>query len=413
MKVVHIATTDGGGAGKGMLNLHEALLSLGVESKILVAQKTMQLDSVICMTPNHNLYHWSNYRIVRKVQKIMRRRGKWLTTVEHWDKEIEKASANHQPICYTSPFSCYDLAEHPLVKDADIVHLHWVGNFLDYLSFFNAVDKPIIWTLRDENPGLGGFHYTSDQINYNKYYSHIEETFIKTKRQALLLRDNITLIALSDIMKSFCSNVDYLKNKKIVKIYNSLDGTQFNPIGREKAREALNIQSESLIISFVSVSLKDHRKGLSQLLEAIKQLNRPVKLLCVGTNDFFSKKNADIICYGPIENSQLLSLIYSASDVFVTPSVQESFGKTIIEAMLCGTPVISTATGIAPEIINEETGFIINSTEPTEIAHAITEFSKRKHDGAAIRKKALQLFDPMSIAQQHIDLYNSLLHKSI
>ena len=413
MKVVHIATTDHGGAALGMINLHEALLTIGVESRILVAQKTTHLDSIVCMNPNHNLYRWSNNRIIRKIQKVMRHRGKWLTVVERWDKQIEKSSANHSIVWYTSPLSYYDLSKHPLVIDADIVHLHWVGNFLDYPTFFNGVNKPIVWTLRDENPGLGGFHYTSDKKDFVQYYNHIEESFLEIKRQALLQRDDITLIALSNAMKSFCSKVDYLKNKKVVKIYNPIDGAQFNLIDQVKAREALNIKGDSLVISFVSVSLKDRRKGLAQLIEALELCDKPVKLLCVGINDFFAEKAPNIICFGIIENSQLLSLIYSASDVFVTPSSQESFGKTTIEAMLCGKPVISTATGIAPEIIDEDSGSIINSTEPTEIAHAINEVSKRSYDSAAIRAKALQLFGPISIAQQHIDLYNSLLHESI
>lgn len=409
MKIVHIATTDFGGAALGMINLHEALLSLGVESNILVAQKTTQLDSVVCMKPNHNLYQWSNNRIIRKGQKIMRRRGKWLTMVEKWDKEIEKKSLNHPSLCFTSPFSNYDISQHPLVSEADIIHLHWVGNFLDYPTFFAKVNKPIVWTLRDENPGLGGFHYTSDKKEFNKFYIHIENTFLEEKRKALFLRDNITLIALSEAMKTFCSSVDFLKNKETVKIYNPIDAELFSAIDKNIARKALNIDNNTLVLSFVSVSLKDHRKGIKHLVEAIKSLDYPVKLLCVGINDYFVDSHPDITCYGPIENTQLLSLIYSASDIFVTPSQQESFGKTTIEAMLCGTPVISTATGIAPEIIDEDSGLIINSTEPTEIEHAIKEVSTRGYDGAAIREKALRLFDPNSIAQQHKTLYNSIL----
>ena len=409
MKVVHIATTDGGGAGKGLLNLHEALLSLGVESNILVAQKTTQLGSVVCMKPNHNLYQWSNNRIIRKVQKIMRRRGKWLTMVEQWDKEIEKASLNHHSLCFTSPFSNYDISQHPLVSEADIIHLHWVGNFLDYPTFFTKVNKPIVWTLRDENPGLGGFHYTSDKKECNEYYAHIENAFLEEKRKALLLNDNIKLIALSEAMKTFCSSVDFLKNKETVKIYNPINVELFSAIEKNIARKVLNLDNNALVLSFVSVSIKDHRKGIKQLVDAIKLLNYPIKLLCVGINDYFVDSHPDITCYGPLENAQLLSLIYSASDFFVTPSRQESFGKTTIEAMLCGTPVISTATGIAPEIINEESGFIINSIEPEEIALAIREVSKRNYDRLKIREKAQHLFDPIQIAQQHINLYDSLL----
>lgn len=408
MKILHIATTDFGGAALGMLNLHKALLSLGIQSNILVSQKTTNLNSVVCMAPNHNLYHWSPNRIVRKVQKIMRRRGKWLTEVEKWDNQIHKASVKHSDVCFTSPFSNYDLSKHPLVINADIIHLHWVGSFLDYPTFFSNVKKPIAWTLRDENPGLGGFHYTSDKNKLGIYYSHIDEAFLEAKRNAIRSCDNITLIALSDYMKSFCSTIDFLKNKNIVKIYNPIDGTQFNLIDRNIARDILNIQNNSLVISFVSVSLKDHRKGLAQLVSAIKLLNMPVKLLCAGKNDFFSEKDSDVICFGPLENTQLLSLIYSASDMFITPTIQESFGKTTIEAMLCGTPVISTATGIAPEVIDEKSGITINNTDPQTIARAINILYKKKFDRTEIRSKAIQLFDPVSIAQQHINLYNSI-----
>lgn len=410
MEVVHIATTDFGGAAQGMLNLHHALLERGVDSKILVAEKTTHIDSVYSMEPNHQLFKWSNNRLVRKGQKILRKRGKLKTSPEYWFDKIRLANTSNHNICFTSPFSQYDITQHPLVQQADIIHLHWAGNFLDYPSFFNKIKKPVVWTLRDENPGLGGFHYISDKNTYGQYFAEIDDAFLTAKKNAIDGFDNLTLVALSNMMVDFCHNIDFLANKTITKIYNAVDSSCFHCINRETARKALNLDIDVPIVSFVSVSLKDHRKGLSELMEAVKTLQRPVKVLCVGINDFFQKREDRVTCYGKVESSDILSLIYSASDVFVTPSQQESFGKTTVEALLCGVPVISTPTGIAPEIINKENGMLLPNTSAQEIAHAILTVLDTKYDKENIRKGAMSLFNPSRIVNQHIDLYKSLLN---
>lgn len=408
MNVIHIATTDFGGAAQGMLNLHYALLERGVNSKILVAEKTTNIGSIYKMEPNFQTFKWSRFNLIRRIQHSFRKRGKLKTVVEYWNDKISIINAPDS-ICYTSPFTNYDITQHPLVKEAEIIHLHWVGNFLDYTSFFRKTNKPIVWTLRDENPGLGGFHYTSDKNNYGSYYDHIERHFLETKRISLIHKSNITLVALSDVMKSFCSKVDFLANKRIIKIYNPINCKTYNCIDHQVAKKVLNIEDDAFVVSFVSVSLKDHRKGLTKLLDAINQINKSIKLLCVGINDFFDKEHSNVVCYGRIENQQLLSIIYSASDVFVTPSLQESFGKTTVEAMLCGTPVISTKTGIATEIINEDCGIFIESVDTKDIIDAINLISERQYDRNNIQKRASSLFNPSIIAKEHIELYNSIL----
>ena len=409
MKVLHIATTDFGGAAQGMLNLHYALSIQGIESKILVAKKTTNLDFVYQMEPNINLFIWSKNKLYRRIQYSIRKRGKLRTITEYWNEKINKVSIPNQSICFTSPFSQYDITQHPFFKETDILHLHWVGNFLDYPSFFKKINKPVVWTLRDENPGLGGFHYTTDKVDYYSYYADIEEAFWEAKRKALILQNNITLIGLSNTMTSFCSNVEYLASKKIFKIYNPIDNTKFSCIDHQMAKKVLNIDDSVFVVSFVSISLKDHRKGLPQLLEAVKEFSKPIKLLCVGNNDYFTKENSNINCYGVIDNPQLLSIIYSASDVFVTPSLIESFGKTTIEAMLCGAPVVSTKTGIAAEIINEDCGVLIDSNKPISILNALNLITQRQFNRHCIKKRVQTLFNPESIAKEHIKIYNTLL----
>jgi glycosyltransferase involved in cell wall biosynthesis len=409
MKIVHVATTEYGGAGIGLLNLHRALLACGEESSILVRNKTLADDTIQQMQPNFHLFRWSKNRWIRIIQKVLRKKGKCKTVVEQWDEAIKKASIGHQSICYTSPFSNYDITEHPLVKDSDIVHLHWVGNFLDYQSFFTKINKPVVWTLRDENPGLGGFHYVSDRFDYGDYYEETERNFFQVKRDSLLNKENVSLVALSEVMNAFCNHVDYLANKKVVKIYNPIDGEAYYSVDKRIARKALGIDDEVLTVSFVSVYLSDHRKGLSALLSAKGFVDKRMRILCVGKNDYFTQADDDIICFGSVENTKLMSLIYSASDMFVNPTRQESFGKTTVEALMCGVPVVMTKEGVAPEIINDTSGYIIDDLNPQTIADAITYVSDKKYDRERIREAAKVLFDPQTIANEYIKLYRDCL----
>lgn len=411
MKILHVATIDSGGAGIGMLNIHKALLSHGIDSKILLARKTTSSDTIFQMEPNSRMFHWSSNRFLRKIQNFARNRGYLKTQIEQLNDKISLSSKLCDvPVCFTSPVSTYDIVDHPLVKKADIIHLHWVGNFLDYKSFFSKIDKPVTWTLRDENPGLGGFHYRTDKNNYGKYYEELEDTFFRIKANAIMDNDKLSLVALSDIMIDFCKSVSYLSNKKTYKIYNSIDSNCYVPTEKHIARQVLGFNDNVFTISFVSVFLSDHRKGLNNLMKAVEQIGFPVRILCVGRNDFFKNEHENVFCYESIENSRLLSLIYSASDVFVNPTLKESFGKTNIEALISGVPVISTSEGIAPEVIDDECGYLLEDTEPQTIATAIRYVKYKSYNRELIRVKVKDLFSPDRIANQHIDMYNDILN---
>ena len=413
MKILHIATTDHGGAGIGMLNLHKALLSHGIESKILLARKTTSSDTIFQAEPNCRMFHWSSNKFLRKLQTFARNRGYLKTQLEQLHDKIKSASKLCDvPVCFTSPITIYDITDHPLVKEADIIHLHWVGDFLDYESFFSKIDKPIVWTLRDENPGLGGFHYRTDKNSYGKYYEEQENSFFRIKENAIIDYNKLSLVALSDIMIDFCKSVNHLSNKKIYKIYNPIDSNDYFPTEKHVARRVLGFDDNIFTISFVSVSLSDHRKGLNNLMKAVELLELPVRILCVGKNDFFKDKLRNVFCYGSIENSRLLSLIYSASDVFVNPTLKESFGKTTVEALMCGVPVVSTAEGIAPEVINDECGCLIENTEPQTIAAAIRYIKDKLYDRELIRGKVKDWFSPERIVKQHIDMYKEVYKSS-
>lgn len=106
MKVVHISTSDSGGAGLAAYRLHRGLLEQGVESRMIVATKTRNDNTIVQTEPDKNLlYQPPKNALLRKYKKIMRRRGKYLTRFERTQKEIEHLNNLYTQVFYTSPIS--------------------------------------------------------------------------------------------------------------------------------------------------------------------------------------------------------------------------------------------------------------------------------------------------------------------
>ena len=87
----------------------------------------------------------------------------------------------------------------------DIIHLHWIGGFVDIPTFFKHVKKPIIWTLHDMNPFQGGFHYKDDVLNYKTYISKFDDRIIEEalKREGL---SDVQISNAKEIIEKFLSN---------------------------------------------------------------------------------------------------------------------------------------------------------------------------------------------------------------
>lgn len=405
MKVLHIGTSDSGGAGKGMMNLHHALLEKGVDSKVLVAHKTTCDDSVFQASQNHNLYAFSKNRFVRKLQKAFLERGIGQNDLDRYRRQVELIPEEHS-VFFSFPLTRYDISNHPLVQEADIIHLHWISDFVDYPSFFPNVRKKIVWTIRDINPGCGGFHY---EVVKDNYYSAVEDALVEIKKQSLHGMKNLHLVALSDVMEKYCKENEILSAFPVTRINNLVNPGLYYSIDKTVAKKVLGIDESEFLVLFVAVSLADPLKNLEAVYAAVQKMNGPVKLVCVGRNDFFTSIPENVICLGTLNNERLMSMVYSAADVFVTPSKQESFGKTTVEALFCGTPVVSKKVGIAPEIINSQNGVLVDAAACDAIYEAIEEVRGKAYNGEEIRQKAIELFDPDRIVEAYKNLYADVL----
>jgi glycosyltransferase involved in cell wall biosynthesis len=408
MRVLHISTYDFGGAGLAAWRIHSAMRSANMESMMLVKEKRSNDESVVLAVPNLNQYRPPKWKVLRKIKKVLRKRGRCLTSLEILEQQKNKIQAETGAF-YTLPVSNYDLSDHSLVQWADIIHLHWIADFVDYPTFFQKVDKPIVWTFHDENIGYGGFHYQKTAERFSSQFGLLEEHLVDIKRKSLLDVQNIHMVALSKMMLEFYQQKALNNTFPVSIIHNGFSSSDFAPRNKNAAREVLGISSDATVFVFCSAFLNEERKGLKKLIRTLEGLSIPnCTLLCIGSGEK-PVGGIDIIAIGQVANQRLMSMLYSAGDYFVMPSEQEAFAQTPIEALACGLPVILFPVSGTEELINDSNGVRCSGFDIESLAEGIKTAMSRVYDKTWIRNDAVKRFDIGTIVSQYIKLYKELV----
>ncbi|MGH8059278.1 MAG: glycosyl transferase family 1, partial [Candidatus Entotheonellia bacterium] len=156
MKILHISTMDDGGAGKAAARLHCGLLRIGVDSQMLVKQSASGAPGIFPLVPQKPTLR------VRLHDEIRRRRL-------HRDLARYTEGRPVRRGALSDDRTLLDLSRHPLIRNADVIHLHWIAQFVDFTALFSSVTvKPIVWTLHDMHPFTGGCHYAGDCLKYER-----------------------------------------------------------------------------------------------------------------------------------------------------------------------------------------------------------------------------------------------------
>ena len=410
MKVVHITYCDTAGAGNAVFRIHKALLALGIESRMLVAEKKSSEDTIVVAEESPDLlYTPPRNKVFRKLKKMLRCRGFFLNPREKYGWMASLIPSENRTF-FTSPLTCYDLVQHPLVKEADIVHLHWVANFVDYPSFFPSIDKPVVWTLHDENLAYGGFHYSQERETFYRYYSAVEDAFCEIKQLSLSQCKRIHVVALSRMMKDFCTTSSFLSDRDVSIIHNGIDTDTFRVIDRSFGRKVYHIPEDNLVIVFCSWRLNDRRKGLKELVSAIERTKRTdVTLLCIGNGYYEGESSLDIRYTGTITNEDLLSMTYSCGDIFAFPSFQEAFAQAPLEALACGLPVVAFPCSGMEDLINDKNGIICDGFSVEALQEGLDRITSCEYDRQSLHEDISRRFSIERIAEEYFLLYDSLV----
>lgn len=112
------------------------------------------------------------------------------------------------------------------------------------------------------------------------------------------------------------------------------------------------------------------------------------------------------------QNQHELAMIYSMADIFVNPTYADMFPTVNLEALACGTPVITYRTGGSPEAIDEKTGIVVEQGDATALADAIRQMKYKSLSSEDCRRRAELNFNKDKCFEQYIKLYEQLLGKS-
>lgn len=423
MKVLIVNTFDSGGAANACLRLHEGLLRKGVDSKVLLMRKQKQHPKTFQIeNPQHSKSKLTLLK--QKIFSALRILKLIPTPAETKERQFLKSRQRELEL-FSFPYSDYDITNSPLYQEADIINLHWVAKFLDYDSFFRKNTKPVVWTLHDMNAFTGGEHYSEVYLGMDslgnpisraisKLENQIFTEILSFKKRVIHPYSNITVVAPSKWLVEEAQKSEVFKSKPIHCIPYGINSDIFRIRDRNYSREILNIPKDKTVILFVADSISNHRKGYTYLKKALDALQRDDVVLCaVGRkkNDLVSGTNT--IELGAIVDERLMSIAYSAADVFVIPSLMDNLPNTVLESLMCGTPVIGFPIGGIPDMVKHGfNGLISSEVNSSSLFKTIELFlnTMESFERNEIRNDALSKYDLPIQAQNYLKLYQNILN---
>lgn len=413
MKILHVNTSTTGGAGIAARRIHEGMFNEGLDSHLLT------LNNSSTTIPNHHVYNGPikklkpDYPSLTLINWFKERFFKsYSKSLSVYNKEINQKNAFKTPSfienknsfeLFSFPDLIYDITETQIYKEVDVIHLHWVSDFLDYESFFSKNKKPVVWTLHDENPYLGGFHYEGDLIRNSETHGAINEEIRKKKINWIQnAKFAIKIVSPSYWLAEKARFSDVFKGKEVLTIRNGIDLTIFKKRDQNFCRDVFNLPYNKRIFLVASADLKNHRKGIDLILPILEseEFNNDLFVL-VGSN-FKEYTFNNVLALGNIHDEQLMALVYSAVDAFILPSREDNLPNTMLESIACGTPVLAFDIGDNIDFIGIN-GIVVENEE--ELKKEIFNFDRFRLYFNSIRKD----FEIKNVNDQYLSCYKKEL----
>jgi glycosyltransferase involved in cell wall biosynthesis len=400
LKVVHLFTSDAGGAGIAALRLHQGLLAEGLSSRVICAEGRNNYDGEY-IAPHP----------IARLSRVLRKIGLDKDIIQEYRSDVKRAGGTYES--FSMPVSYYRVERHPSVEAADIVHLHSISNYINYPDFFKSVDKPLVWTLHDMNPLMGGFHYDQDQRRNenNEALMQIEREFLRIKLTSMTSFPAITVCAPSQWLKTESMKSELMGGYEHHHISYGLDTNIFKLHQKRLCRELLELPQDKKLLLFVSENVLNRRKGFDLLLDALRTLppSRDYALLAAGAAPI-DNNIPNVSTIGSIRDPKLLAMLYSAADAFILPSRQDNLPNVMLESLVCGTPVIGFPIGGVEETIKDGfNGLLCDEVSANALGRAIGRFlGSSGFDAGQIREDSMERFALARQARRYVNIYYTL-----
>jgi putative colanic acid biosynthesis glycosyltransferase len=313
----------------------------------------------------------------------------------------------------------------------DIIHIHNLHGYyinIEILFEYLKVSKvPVVWTLHDcwsftghcahfDYVGCNKWetecHHCEQKSEYPKslIFDRSRQNYIEKKRIFNSVK-NLTIVPVSDWLGSLVKR-SFLNGLKSIVIKNGVDLTVFFPReSRKKIETIYNFENKFIILGVASIW--EIRKGLNAFIDLNEILsNDNYIIILVGlSKNQIKKLPSTIIGIEKTENGKQLAELYSAADVFVNPTLEDSYPTTNLEAIACGTPVITYKTGGSVESVDSSTGYIVEKHDLDGIKNAIQEIEQKGKNYFLdfCKNKAISEFDKNQKFKEYKELYQRLL----
>lgn len=410
MRVLHICYSDlDGGAARAAFRLHQAQRSQGLDSQMLVINKCSDDPFVHTVSGLKQL----RIKLVSALSRLLLRWQKSPNSVHHslnlfpsgLLREIDKLSP-------------------------DMVNLHWLGGEMLSVKEIGRIRQPVVWTLHDMWAFSGAEHYDDDKpseryrTGYSRESRHPQhngldlDRWIFRRKQKAWAGKPFQIVTPSNWLADCVRQSSLFAGLPVSVISNCIDHTQYRPLSRELAREALGLPQDKQLLLFGAMSsTSDPRKGYHLLISALQQLSaegkaKQIELVVFGASRGDAEQVTGIKTHymGRLHDDISLCLLYNAADLFVAPSLQDNLPNTLVESLSCGTPCVAFKIGGMIDLIpNALYGECCNNIHESDLANAISVQldkvdSNRKskiHNASYLNRS----FEP--IVEKYSEIYNS------
>lgn len=302
----------------------------------------------------------------------------------------------------------------------DIIHLHTLhGGFVNLPLLFRYIKRnhiKTVWTLHDcwaftghcpHYESIGCEKWKTECRDCSAYREYPKTIFDTSKRMYRLkkkwfsdIRD-LTLVTPSRWLKRQVE-ASFLSQYPIMTIHNGIDLSVFRPVSSDfKTKYSCENKPIVLGVAFGW----GNKKGLDVFCDLARRPDDSYQIVLVGTDD---KVDAvlpeNVISIHRTSDANELAAIYTAADVLVNPTREDTFPTVNIEALACGTPVLTFQTGGSPEIIDDTCGCVVEKDDLTALADQIRRIcTKAPYDPQSCRRKAEE-FDCSAKFGEYVEL---------
>ncbi len=427
MKVVHISTYDtAGGAARAAYRLHRGLRGGGADSRMLVRYKRSHDPFVATAAPG---------------PASKEEEQAFFCQAALQDQAVNSNRTEISNTLFSISYPGYDLSAASLMREADVIHLHWIAYYQSPVTIKSLLDlgKPVVWTLHDQWAFTGGCHYSAGCSGYERGCEACpqlrEDPFglaaaLLSDKKELFSGGHLTIVTPSRWLAECARSSVVFKGRRVEVIPNGIETDIFCPMPKPQAKEALGLDPGILTLLFGAENTGEKRKGFKQLAEVLRhcmadeRFRRLVqgdrlRLLCFGyPSPVIEEAGIPVTSLGYLNSDEKVRTAYSAADIFIQASLEDNLPNTMLEAMACGTPVVAFGVGGMPDVIEHGvTGMLAPAGDAERLGDAILEtvFDRRRLEEMAERCRGLMetRFSLHNQGNAFLAIYEELVSKGV